>query len=312
MTARLPLAAWGRRWALLGLFACAALPWYALQQSVWSLQWLTHLYDPLQSEASPAVMHAALFSKPWLWPLVFICGLALLASVLPALAQRRRHLGLLYMVLGFGGLLWLALQGLGIGAKGLQTGLAEPIYKLVLTPWLPSQAKQLGIGLGGSVLAIAFVLLASLGLAARGKFRGDAFVAASVLGVSLLVLTFTFWPLLVMLMSGLQDSNGVLSLGDFFRRVFNERLWGLACLRGGSRCGAAWNTLVLGLLCAFLLYGLGLGICTDRNENSIARKKANPSLDCFTDHHPPFRDWSRSNFVAWARGSGESVLRMGF
>ncbi len=40
------------------------------------------------------------------------------------------------------------------------------------------------------------------------------------------------------------------SLAALAERIGNERVWGLACLVGGARCGVAWNTLFLALLTA--------------------------------------------------------------
>ncbi len=93
-------------------------------------------------------------------------------------------------------------------------------------------------------------MLFSLGLAGRGYFKGDAFVAASVVGVTALVAVFTFFPVVRILISALQDGTGAFSLAALPERLFREKIWGLGCIAGDTRCGVAWNTLLLAVLCA--------------------------------------------------------------
>ena len=52
------------------------------------------------------------------------------------------------------------------------------------------------------------------------------------------------------LSGALFDESGALNLSALQERIGNERVWGLGCLGGGTRCGVAWNTLVLALLTA--------------------------------------------------------------
>jgi iron(III) transport system permease protein len=106
------------------------------------------------------------------------------------------------------------------------------------------------MGLGAALVATSFGMLFSLGLARRGHFKGDPFVAASVVGVATLVALFTFFPVARILISALQDGAGLFSLAALPERLLTEKIWGLGCIVGNTRCGVAWNTLVLALLCA--------------------------------------------------------------
>ncbi len=102
------------------------------------------------------------------------------------------------------------------------------------------------MGLGASFVAACFAMLFALGLAGRGCFKGDAFVAGSVVAVATLVAVFTFFPVFRILVSAAQDGGGAFSPAEFHRRLFTEKIWGLGCIAGATRCGVAWNTLLLG------------------------------------------------------------------
>src|SRR5262249_36237245 len=121
--------------------------------------------------------------------------------------------------------------------------------------WLGSVLPALAVGQhgmgGGAALVIAsFAMLTGLGLASSSYFKGDGFVAASVIGVALAVTLFTFFPAARILISAVQDRDGAFALTALPSRLFAEKLWSLGCLTGDARCGDVWNTLVLALLCA--------------------------------------------------------------
>jgi len=65
----------------------------------------------------------------------------------------------------------------------------------------------------------AFAMLFSLGLAGRGWFKGDGFVAGSVVTVALLVGIFTFFPVVKILISAVEGSDGAFSPAAFFARL---------------------------------------------------------------------------------------------
>jgi len=87
---------------------------------------------------------------------LLVPGLALLAALalrnLPA-RLGRATLGFRLMVLGGGGFVYIAAQGFLLGG-------------------------QAGLGLGAAVAATSLLMLFAVGLAARGAFKGDVFVAA--------------------------------------------------------------------------------------------------------------------------------------
>jgi iron(III) transport system permease protein len=76
--------------------------------------------------------------------------------------------------------------------------------------------------------------------------------------VVLAIALFTFYPVVKVLASAIEDEHGAVSLAALAGRLFTEKVWGLGCLGGGARCGVAWNTLALGLACAALCTALGL------------------------------------------------------
>jgi iron(III) transport system permease protein len=270
-------------WALTGLLGCLLVPWYTLQSSssVWGLSWLGHFGS---KEASPALLQAISHQRPWLWGVIAILVAAMVVTRLPGMREYPRKLGVALIVLGFGGFFYLLIQGLGIGAKGAGDGITGQLFSGLVV----KGANQFGIGLGASIAAIALIMIGSIGLAARGYFRAEPFVAACVVSVAALVGIFTFWPLLVMLISGVQDADGAYSMPDFIRRVFNERMWGVGCVTSNARCGVAWNTLVLALLCAFFCTALGLIFALMVTRTSLRGKKIIRALTVLPIITPPF------------------------
>src|SRR5437899_5224592 len=160
---------------------------------------------------------------------------ALLASLTVALRRDARPaLGLWLAALGGGGFIYVAAQGFAV-------------------------AGQPPLGLGAAVVTTSLVMLFSLGLAARGFFKGDRFVAGAVVVVTVLVGLFTFYPVARILLSAIQGSDGAVSGRALAERLFAAKIWRLDCLTGGRSCGVGWNTLVLALLTATTTTALGLG-----------------------------------------------------
>ncbi|MEY2954301.1 MAG: hypothetical protein RLZZ401_2388, partial [Pseudomonadota bacterium] len=63
-------------------------------------------------------------------------------------------------------------------------------------------------------------------------------------------LLFIAYPVTKALYGAFLTEDGQWSLTAIFDRVGTERVWGLGCVIGNTRCGVAWNTLVLALLTA--------------------------------------------------------------
>ena len=261
-------------WLVVGAVGFLAVPWYALQDSILGVAWLK---DFAGKDNAPAIVQALRHGRVWLLPI----GLVLAAGwlLLPAgLARRTRANGLI--AVGAVGFVYLFAQGFAIGARGFAFESLNALGTLAV--------GQYGMGLGATLVATAFAMLFSLGLAERGLFKGDAFVAGSVVTVTLLVTAFTFFPVLKILIQAVQDNDGAFSLAAFFNRLFTEKIWGISCITGNTRCGVAWNTLILAILCAVLSTGLGLAFALIVTRTAFPYKKLMRVLSVLPIITPPF------------------------
>ena len=264
-----------RFWLAVGAIGFLFVPWYALQDSVFALAWFPRF---TMKDAAPALLQASLHGKGWLIPV----GVALAAGVWPAfMATERRARAFALIAIGAIGFLYCLLQGFTIGLTGWSfESLAAAL------PALPS--GQLGMGLGAALVLTSFAMLFSLGLAGLGYFKGDPFVAASVVAVTTLVAIFTFFPVVRILISALQDAGGAFSLVAVPERLLTEKIWGLGCVVGNTRCGVAWNTLVLAFLCAAGCTSLGLAFALIATRTSFKHKGALRILTILPIITPPF------------------------
>ena len=169
------------------------------------------------------------------------------------------------------------------------------------------------MGLGAACVAGAFAMIFALGLAARGRFHGDGFVAGSVVAVVLAIALFTFYPVVKMLVSAIEDEHGAVSLAAFAARLITEKVWGLGCLGGGARCGVAWNTLSLGLACALGCTLLGLAFALIATRTGFRASRLLRVLTVLPIITPPFviglgmillfgRSGLVNQFLEWAFG----------
>ena len=208
-------------WLGFGGIAIALLPWYGLEgDGLLSADWL-RAYP--SAAAGPALYQIAAGSRPWLLlpvlPWVGLLGVAL--------TRGERSL----VPWAWLGLALLLLQGFAVIHSG-------PAWHWV-APLLSAEAKQPGLGYGGGALGLAYLMLASRGLAARGYCKGDAFtVGATALVVSLIAL-FVFFPILTMLASAVEDNAGAWAPGLFFEKLLSSSIWGFGCITGGVSCGVA-------------------------------------------------------------------------
>jgi iron(III) transport system permease protein len=239
-----PFVSGGRRrpnaplWACIaaGLLGYVALPWYAIQDTAW-YEALPQVFGA--AEGANGVMQAAYQGRSWLF--IGLAGLALCA--LGGLLRPGRGQGRWLVAGGTLGALGLALSGFAIGARGWSFAWLNGLFGELAI-------NQFGIGAGGAVALAALILLAAFGFARLGFFRGDLFVAASVLGCGVLMALFIAYPVSKALAGAFLDEDGHASLAAFVARIGTDRVWGLECLAGGVRCGVAWNTLALALLTA--------------------------------------------------------------
>src|SRR5512139_3551537 len=150
-------------WLAVGAAGFALVPWYMLSGSVLSPAWLREFAS---RDAAPGLLQAALHGRAWLWPVAALLAAAAFA-LLPGLARRARSSVLL--AAGTLGVLWTLGQGFAIRPRGFAFAALGPVFGEV--------RGQYGMGLGAALVVGAFAMLAALGLAQRGYFKGDAFVA---------------------------------------------------------------------------------------------------------------------------------------
>jgi iron(III) transport system permease protein len=246
-------------WLALGLAGYVALPWYA-QQDANGLTVLGQVFS--QAQTGSGLMQAAAFGRPWLWLALLGLAIAGFGALLPA---GRRQGGLLVLGGGFG-LVSLLVSAFAIGARGWA-------FDWLNASFGELTMRQPGVGWGGFVVLTAQLVLAAFGVARRGYFKGDLFVAAAVLGMGSLLALFIVFPVLKALSGAFFLEDGPFSLAVLWERVAHERNFGLACLTGGQRCGVAWNTLFLGLMTAAstTLLGTFMALMAERASRRYAR-----------------------------------------
>lgn len=223
-------------WLAAGLAGYLLLPWYAIQDA----NGLTRVGQVFaNAQAGNGLVQALAFGRPWLLLGLAGLGVAACAASLPA----GRKQGSLLLAGAGGGLLALLVTGFAIGARGWA-------FESLGAAFGDLGAGQPGIGWGGCVVLAALAVLSGFGIARRGYFKGDLFVAAAVTACGGLLALFILFPVLKALSAALYTEDGALALAALWERIANERNFGLGCLAGGARCGVAWNTLFLGLATA--------------------------------------------------------------
>ncbi len=225
-----------RAWVALGLLAYLLLPWYALQDRN-GLSVVPFVFGA--DDTGNGLIQAARYGRSWLW-----LGLAgLMLAALGASMNPGRRQGSVLIAAGLAGALGLGLSGFLIGAKGWSYAWLGAAFGELAT-------NQFGIGWGGFVALAALMVLLAFGIARRGYFKGDLFIASAVVACAALMAVFIMFPVLKALSSAFYAEDGQLGVGALWDRVASDRNFGLDCVVGGVRCGVAWNTLFLGVLTA--------------------------------------------------------------
>ncbi|MDO8771682.1 MAG: iron ABC transporter permease [Burkholderiaceae bacterium] len=261
-------------WLIAGALSYLLLPWYAIQDTAWYAV-LPQVFGG--TETANGLLQSLQFGRSWL--LVGVLGLLVAAVALFKPASKEQ--GTWLMAGGLIGALGLAICGFAIGSKGWS-------FQWLNTSFGELATNQFGIGIGGFVALMSLVLLAAFGIARRGYFKGDLFVAASVVGCGVLLMLFIAYPVTKALYGAFLNEEGRWSITAIFDRLGNERVWGLGCLAGGVRCGVAWNTLFLGLLTASgtVILGTMLALMAERGSAKLqAPLKVLAMLPIIT---PPF------------------------
>ncbi|MFM7331019.1 MAG: ABC transporter permease, partial [Brachymonas sp.] len=223
-------------WVALGLLAYVLLPWYAYADAPWYATW--HQIFAASDTAS-GLLQATSHSRVWL----MIGALGLIAAGATYFMRPGRNQGAVLIASAGAGSLGVVGAGFLIGSKGWR-------FDWMNSSFGELAINQLGMGIGAFVALVALVVLFAFGIARRGMFRGDLFVAASVLCCAALLVVFIAYPVSKTLQAAFVTEEGVLSVSAFFSRLGNDRTWGLGCLSGNVSCGVAWNTLFLALLTA--------------------------------------------------------------
>jgi iron(III) transport system permease protein len=250
-------------WLSIGLLAYLALPWYAIQDSDGLLQ-IPNVFSG--ADAGNGVMQAGAYGRPWLW--MGVLGLLLAGAGAWMLPTRRQ--GAVLIAGGLLGLLGLLATAFSIGAKGWSFAWMNASFGELAV-------NQFGIGWGAVVALVSLLVLAAFGMARRGYFKGDLFIAAAVLGCAALLILFIMFPVLKALSAAFftQTDDGVSTFAPWamWSRIASERNFGLSCVVGGQRCGVAWNTLFLGLMTATSTVVLGtlMALMAERASKRYAK-----------------------------------------
>lgn len=233
-------------WWLVLAAGLVVWPWHMVQDGSGLLR-PDALFEA-DADSASALAQATRHGRFWFWP-ILAAALMALPGLFPAGDRRRR--GAWLVGAGAAGLAAILLQGWLIGIRGWT-------YP-VLGEWFgPLEARQFGMGWGGTMAGLAFGALLAQGLALRGAFGGDRFVAGAVLGLAACILLFTVWPVLTIFGQTFTLPAGLSASQAMAERVFSPKIWSLACLGSGGSCGVAWNTLALGISTATACTLLGL------------------------------------------------------
>lgn len=263
-------------WSLTGLAALLVLPWYALQEGLDSLSWISGLWS--SEDYAGGLAEIVAHGKWWLSPMPasLLAGTAL--SLVPISRERR---GLWLACVAGAGLLLFLVEALAIGLRGWNAAWLVGLFGEM-------ESRQVGIGAGGAVVLIALLALLSTGLALRGAFGGDAFVAGAVTAVAASILLFTAWPITRILVQAFQDGEGIFTPALLVERLAAAKIWSLRCLVGAGRCGVAWNTLFLALACGAGTTALGLAFALIVTRTGFAFKRTLRVLTVLPIITPPF------------------------
>ena len=262
---------WGL--ALLGL---VILPWHMPEEALTPAR-LFGLFSK-QADTASALAQSAWFGRFWFWPMLLALLIAFPAFIPGAnRARAATCLGLASLI----GLVSFIAQGWLIGIRGWTYPALEQMFGA-----LPN--GQLGIGPGGALAFIAFLLMGTDSLALRGKFGGDRFIAGAVGVLTASIAIFTVWPVMTILSQAFSPPSGQSLSQAFWLRFAHPKVWGLACLSSSAACGVAWNTLALATATATTTTLLGLCFALIVTRTGFPFKKGLRLLTVLPIITPPF------------------------
>ena len=290
IAAKAGLANAGLAWAAIGLLAYLLLPWYALEDGLFSFEWLLGGYFG-DRDYAPALFQWLMHGKWWLAPLILPLGLGVWA----ALKGDAR----LQVWAGIGGLGLFLLQGFAIYHRGWAFEGLEALFGEL-------GGRQYGVGWGASLAVLASLFTLTTGLAGRGAVRGDAFVAGAIGLVVALVVAFIAFPVSQILIRAFEDKEGAFSFAYLFSNLADDRVWGLGCLAGG-RCGVAWNSFFLAVSVGIGTTLLGLAFALVATRTGFRYKTALRQLTLLPIITPPFVVGLAIILLFGRSGNGDAV-----
>lgn len=263
-------------WSIAGLLAAAVLPWYALEEGLGSGAWLSGLWT--SEDYASGLAQLLVHGKWWLAPTLCCLVACLIVSSIPL---ERARSGTLLLIASSAGIALFAAQAFAIGLRGWNAGWLVAAFGEL-------EQRQIGIGAGAALVLISLLSLLSVGLALRGAFGGDAFVAGAMTTVTTSIILFTAWPILHILAQAFQDQDGALRPLLMLERLAQGKIWSLRCLAGAGGCGVAWNTLFLALCCGAGSTALGLAFALIATRTSFRFKRTLRVLTVLPIITPPF------------------------
>ncbi len=263
-------------WIIVGWVGYVLLPWYMVEDGLWSFEWLFNGY-PFDEDFAPALFLIGRGEKLWLAPSLIPLALPILVLGKPKSDPIYAKILILAGALGFG---WLIAQGFGIGIRGFNFDWLKALFG-------EPKIRQFGMGYGAMLCASAFLFLLTQGIAARGAVNGDVFVVSAIGGVITIVTAFVFFPIANMLFSAFLTEDGAYSVSVFASKFFDYRLWGLGCF-WGAKCGAAWNSLFLAILVGLITTVLGLCFALVVTRSGFRFKRGMRALTVLPIITPPF------------------------
>jgi len=263
-------------WWMAGLVAVCLLPWNMLQDGFRAGNALALFAT--DADSASALGQALFHRRWWFWPVLAAQAIAV-ASFVPSLSKRAR--GDWLLAGGSLGLAAVVAQGWFIGVHGWS-------YDALTQAFGDLDDRQFGIGWGGCMAFAAFVVLTTTGLAQRGRFGGDRFVAGAVGLLVASIVLFTVWPVLTILGQVLSAPSGQTTGAMFLERFFQSKIWGGACFYSKASCGAALNTLALSIATATACMLLGLAFALIVTRTGFRFKQMLRLLTVLPIITPPF------------------------
>jgi iron(III) transport system permease protein len=263
-------------WWLAATLGFAVLPWHMAQEPLRLADYFA--FASSDPDTASALAQAAFYGRPWFWP-VAACLLAALPGLRREVGREVRARWLL--ATGFGGLAAIVLQGWLVGVQGWRYAWLEALFGAL-------DERQFGFGLGGTLAFAGFLLMASDGLALKGRFGGERFVSGAVAILVASIAIFTIWPVLTLLSQIFTAPSDQTLLAATADRLFAPKIWSLACLVSRSNCGVAWNTLALAVSTASLATLLGLAFALIVTRTGFRLKRPLRLLTVMPIITPPF------------------------